>query len=55
MSAQTVDVTGVGVLLTDGSPDEVTFDLPVELRFRRFHEGADLASYFGKFRPLFGS
>ncbi len=36
--------------LTDGGPESVTFDLPVELTFRRFHEGAGLANYFWKFR-----
>jgi 3-hydroxy-3-methylglutaryl CoA synthase len=40
--------------LTDGDPDAVTFDLRVELTFRRFHEGAGLANYFWKFRPLLG-
>jgi 3-hydroxy-3-methylglutaryl CoA synthase len=40
--------------LTDGDPESVTFDLPVELTFRRFHEGAGLANYFWKFRPLLG-
>jgi 3-hydroxy-3-methylglutaryl CoA synthase len=40
--------------LTDGDPAIVTFDLPVELTFRRFHEGAGLANYFWKFRPLLG-
>jgi hydroxymethylglutaryl-CoA synthase len=40
--------------LTDGDPDAVTFDQPVELTFRRFHEGAGLANYFWKFRPLLG-
>ena len=40
--------------LTDGDPDAVTFDLPVELTFRRFHEGGGLANYFWKFRPLLG-
>jgi hypothetical protein len=32
----------------------VTFDMPVELTFRRFHEGSGLANYFWKFRPLLG-
>ena len=41
--------------LTDGDPDAVTFDLPVELTFRRFHEGGGLVNYFWKFRPLLGS
>ena len=40
--------------LTDGDPDAVTFDQPVELTLRRFHEGAGLANYFWKFRPLLG-
>jgi hydroxymethylglutaryl-CoA synthase len=40
--------------LTDGDPTAVTFDLPVELTFRRFHEGAGLANYFWKFRPVLG-
>jgi 3-hydroxy-3-methylglutaryl CoA synthase len=40
--------------LTDGDPDLVTFDLPVELTFRRFHEGGGLANYFWKFRPVLG-
>jgi hydroxymethylglutaryl-CoA synthase len=40
--------------LTDGDPDRVTFDMPVELTFRRFHEGGGLANYFWKFRPLLG-
>jgi hydroxymethylglutaryl-CoA synthase len=39
---------------TDGDPDGVTFDMPVELTFRRFHEGGGLANYFWKFRPLLG-
>ena len=41
--------------LTDGDPDGVTFDQPVELTFRRFHEGAGLANYFWKFRPALGA
>ena len=40
--------------LTDGDPDRVTFDMPVELTFRRFHEGGGLAHYFWKFRPVLG-
>jgi hydroxymethylglutaryl-CoA synthase len=40
--------------LTDGDPDGVTFDMPVELTFRRFHEGGGLANYFWKFRPMLG-
>lgn len=37
--------------LTDADPDAVTFDMPVELTFRRIHEGDDLVNYFWKFRP----
>ena len=47
------DLEGVGPFytqLTDGDPDFVTFDQPVELTFRRFHEGAGLANYVWKFR-----
>jgi uncharacterized OB-fold protein len=40
--------------LTDADPDAITFDLPVELTFRRFHEGGGLANYFWKFRPVLG-
>jgi 3-hydroxy-3-methylglutaryl CoA synthase len=40
--------------LTDGDPGAVTFDMPVELTFRRFHEGGGLANYFWKFRPPLG-
>jgi 3-hydroxy-3-methylglutaryl CoA synthase len=38
--------------LTDSDPEAVTFDLPVELTFRRFHEGGGLVNYFWKFRPV---
>jgi len=38
--------------MTDCDPATVDFDLPVELTFRRFHEGAELVNYFWKFRPL---
>lgn len=41
--------------MTDADPDSVTFDVPVELTFRRFHEGGGLANYFWKFRPLLGA
>lgn len=37
--------------LTDCDPDEVGFEMPVELSFRRFHEGGELVNYFWKFRP----
>ena len=38
--------------LTDCDPETVTFEMPVELTLRRFHEGEDLANYFWKFRPV---
>jgi 3-hydroxy-3-methylglutaryl CoA synthase len=40
--------------MTDCDPAAVTFDLPVELTFRRFHEGGELVNYFWKFRPVLG-
>jgi 3-hydroxy-3-methylglutaryl CoA synthase len=38
--------------LTDCDPATVGFDMPVELCFRRLHEGEGLINYFWKFRPL---
>jgi hydroxymethylglutaryl-CoA synthase len=38
--------------LTDVDPETVAVDLPVELTFRRIHEGEDLVNYFWKFRPV---
>ena len=37
--------------LTDADPDTVAIDMPVELTFRRIHEGDDYVNYFWKFRP----
>ncbi|MBI4635111.1 MAG: OB-fold domain-containing protein, partial [Candidatus Rokubacteria bacterium] len=37
--------------LTDCDPSAVDFDMPVELTFRRIHEGEDYVNYFWKFRP----
>jgi len=37
--------------LTDADPSAVAVDMPVELTFRRIHEGEDLVNYFWKFRP----
>lgn len=37
--------------LTDADPAAVAVDMPVELTFRRIHEGEDLVNYFWKFRP----
>ena len=38
--------------MTDCDPAGVDFEMPVELTFRRFHEGGELANYFWKFRPV---
>lgn len=40
--------------LTDCDPAAVGFEMPVELCFRRIHEGEGLVNYFWKFRPLLG-
>ena len=37
--------------LTDADPAAVGFEMPVELTFRRIHEGEDYVNYFWKFRP----
>lgn len=37
--------------LTDADPAAVAIDMPVELTFRRLHEGDDYVNYFWKFRP----
>lgn len=37
--------------LTDADPARVTFDMPVELTFRKIHEGEGYMNYFWKFRP----
>lgn len=38
--------------LTDGDPATVAFAMPVEISFRRTHEGEGIMNYFWKFRPL---
>jgi 3-hydroxy-3-methylglutaryl CoA synthase len=38
--------------LTDADPATVAIGMPVELTFRRIHEGEDLVNYFWKFRPV---
>jgi hydroxymethylglutaryl-CoA synthase len=37
--------------MTDCDPAAVALDMPVELTFRRFHEGGELVNYFWKLRP----
>lgn len=36
---------------TDADAREVSIGMPVELTFRRLHEGGGLVHYFWKFRP----
>ncbi len=38
--------------LTDCDPATVTFEMAVELCFRRIHEGEGIVNYFWKFRPV---
>jgi len=40
------------LMMTDCDPAEARVGLPVELTFRRIHEGADFHNYFWKCRPL---
>jgi 3-hydroxy-3-methylglutaryl CoA synthase len=50
-----VDLDGGGrvyVQLTDCEPERVEIGMPVELTFRKYHEGAGLKNYFWKARPL---
>jgi hydroxymethylglutaryl-CoA synthase len=50
----TADLEGGGrfyAQLTDADPAAVTIDMPVELTFRRLHEGEEYVNYFWKFRP----
>jgi hydroxymethylglutaryl-CoA synthase len=50
-----VDLDGGGRFygqLTDCDPDQVKIDLPVELTFRRFHQGDGFYNYFWKIRPM---
>jgi 3-hydroxy-3-methylglutaryl CoA synthase/uncharacterized OB-fold protein len=38
--------------MTDCDPAAVALEMPVELTFRRFHEGGELVNYFWKLRPV---
>ena len=44
----------IDCLITDCDPKEITVGLPVEMTFRRMHEGADMHNYFWKARPVRG-
>jgi hydroxymethylglutaryl-CoA synthase len=49
-----VELAGGGrvyVQLTDVDPEQVEVDMPVELTFRKYHEGSGLPNYFWKARP----
>lgn len=49
-----VELDGGGrvyVQLTDVDPEQVAVDMPVELTFRKYHEGSGLQNYFWKARP----
>ncbi len=49
-----VDLDGGGRLylqLTDCDPDRVAIDMPVELTFRKLHDGGGFPNYFWKARP----
>ena len=37
--------------LTDCDADKVEIDMPVELTFRRYHDGFGMKNYFWKARP----
>jgi 3-hydroxy-3-methylglutaryl CoA synthase len=50
-----VELDGGGriyVQLTDVDADQVEVDMPVELTFRKYHDGSGLANYFWKARPV---
>src|SRR5262249_35498982 len=54
MGMAVVDLDGGGrvyVQMTDCTPDEVRVGAPVELTFRRLHEGGDNYNYYWKARP----
>lgn len=40
------------LLMTDCDPNEVRVGMPVEMTFRRLHEGAGMYNYFWKCRPV---
>ena len=38
--------------MTDRDPDNISVGMPVEMTFRRIHEGGDYPNYFWKCRPV---
>jgi uncharacterized OB-fold protein len=52
-----VDLEGGGrfySVMTDRDPGKVAIEMPVELTFRKMHEGSGIKNYFWKVRPLRG-
>ena len=52
-----VDLEGGGrfySVMTDRDPEKVAIDMPVELTFRKMHEGSGINNYFWKVRPVQG-
>ena len=50
-----VDLEGGGrfySVMTDRKPDSIKIGMPVEMTFRRIHEGLELYNYFWKTRPV---
>lgn len=50
-----VDLEGGGrfyTQLTDVDPEQIEIDMPLELTFRKFHDGSGLRNYFWKARPV---
>ncbi len=54
VASAVIDLDGGGRVLmelTDCSPEKVEIDMPVELTFRRYHDGFGMKNYFWKARP----
>ncbi|TMA49559.1 MAG: hydroxymethylglutaryl-CoA synthase, partial [Deltaproteobacteria bacterium] len=54
VSHAVVDLEGGGRIylqLTDCEPERVEIDMPLELTFRRLHDGGGFHNYFWKARP----
>lgn len=54
LASAVIDLDGGGRVLmelTDCAPDKVEIDMPVELTFRRYHDGFGMKNYFWKARP----
>jgi uncharacterized OB-fold protein len=54
VTSAVVDLDGGGrmlIELTDCAPEQVEIDMPVELTFRRYHDGFGMKNYFWKARP----